>query len=105
MLGAVIGGVAGGLLGSRFGEGNGKVAAAAVGAGAGAIAGDRIGAQNSGGGYTTTTPVQRCQQVDHYQTVTIGYNVVYEYNGQRFSTRLPYDPGSQLRVNVSVVPR
>lgn len=76
VLGAVIDGVAGGLLGSRFGEGNGKVAAAAVGAGAGAIAGDRIGAQNSGGGYTTTTPVQRCQQVDHYQTVTIGYNVV-----------------------------
>lgn len=105
IVGAIVGGVAGGLIGSRFGEGSGKVASAAAGAGVGAIAGDRVGAQSSGGTVTTTTPVQRCQQVDHYEQVASGYDVVYEYNGQRFSTRLPYNPGNQLRVNVSVVPR
>jgi uncharacterized protein YcfJ len=105
IVGAIIGGVAGGLIGSRFGEGSGKVASAAAGAGVGAIAGDRVGAQSSGGTVTTTAPVQRCQQVDHYEQVASGYDVVYEYNGQRFSTRLPYNPGNQLRVNVSVVPR
>ena len=105
IVGAIIGGVAGGLIGSRFGEGNGKVASAAAGAGVGAIAGDRVGAQSSGGTTTTTTPVQRCQQVDHYEQVASGYTVIYEYDGQRFSTRLPYNPGNQLRVNVSVVPQ
>lgn len=107
VVGAIIGGVAGGLIGSRFGEGNGQVAMAAVGAGAGAIAGDRVGSQasNSGPTYaTTTTPVERCHQVDHYDVRTV-YTVVYEYQGQRYSTKLPYNPGSQLRVNVSVTPQ
>jgi uncharacterized protein YcfJ len=105
--GAVVGGITGGLIGSLFGHGNGKVAMAAVGAGAGAIAGSRIGGQagNSGPTYTTaTTPVQRCQQVNHYDVRTM-YTVVYEFNGQRYSTKLPYNPGSTLRVNVSVVPQ
>ena len=104
--GAVIGGITGGLIGSLFGEGNGKVAMAAVGAGAGAIAGGRLGSQqaNTPNYATTTTPVQRCQQVDHYDVRTM-YTVVYEFQGQRYSTKLPYNPGSQLRVNVSVVPK
>jgi uncharacterized protein YcfJ len=105
--GAIVGGVAGGLIGSLFGHGNGKVAMAAVGAGAGAIAGDRIGSQASSSGptyTTTTTPVQRCRPVDHYDVRTV-YTVVYELQGQRYSTKLPYNPGSQLRVNVSVTPK
>jgi uncharacterized protein YcfJ len=105
--GAVVGGITGGLIGSLFGHGNGKVAMAAVGAGAGAIAGSRIGAQAGSSGPTYTTammPVQRCQQVNHYDVRTM-YTVVYEFNGQRYSTKLPYNPGNTLRVNVSVVPQ
>ena len=104
-LGAVIGGVAGGLLGSTVGKGNGKVAGAAVGAGVGAITGDVVANQNNGSAVTSTVPVQRCQQVNNFETVTTGYQVTYEYDGQRFSTRLPYNPGNQLRVNVAVTPR
>ena len=105
-LGAIIGGVAGGLLGSQVGRGNGRIAGAAVGAGVGAVAGDAVANQNrSDGTVTTTTPVQRCRQVDNFQAVTTGYIVTYEYGGQRFSTRLPYNPGNQLRVNVAVTPR
>jgi uncharacterized protein YcfJ len=105
-LGAIIGGVAGGLLGSQVGRGNGRIAGAAVGAGVGAVAGDAVANQNRADAMvTTTTPVQRCRQVDSFQAVTTGYMVTYEYAGQRFSTRLPYNPGDQLRVNVAVTPR
>jgi uncharacterized protein YcfJ len=104
-LGAIIGGVAGGLLGSTVGRGNGRIAGAAVGAGVGAITGDAVANQNTGSTVTTAVPVQRCQQADNFEMVTTGYQVTYEYDGQRFSTRLPYNPGSQLRVNVAVTPR
>jgi uncharacterized protein YcfJ len=105
-LGAIIGGVAGGLLGAQVGRGNGQIAGAAVGAGVGALTGDAVANRNSAAGtVTTTTPVQRCRQVDNIQTVTTGFMVTYEYDGQRFSTRLPYNPGNQLRVNVAVTPR
>lgn len=103
-LGAIIGGVAGGLLGAQVGKGNGRVAGAAVGAGVGAIAGNAVANRNAGS-YVTTQAVQRCEQVSSFETVTTGYHVTYEYDGQRFSTRLPYHPGNQLRVNVAVSPR
>ncbi len=104
-LGAIIGGVAGGLLGSHVGKGNGRIAGAAVGAGVGAIAGHTVANRDAGRTVVTTQPVQRCQQVDNFETVTTGYHVTYEFDGQRFSTRLPYNPGNQLRVNVAVTPR
>lgn len=100
--GAVLGGITGGLLGSLMGEGNGKVAAAAVGAGLGAITGDRMA--NRDNGNVATAPVQRCEQVAGTQTRT-AYQVTYEFDGQRFMTQLPYHPGNQLRVNVSVTPK
>lgn len=103
-LGAILGGVAGGLLGSQVGKGNGRVAGAAIGAGVGAVTGHAIGNRHAGT-VVATQPVQRCQQMDSFQTVTTGYHVTYEFDGQRFSTRLPYNPGNQLRVNVAVSPR
>jgi len=104
-LGAILGGVAGGLLGATIGRGNGRVAAAAVGAGVGALTGDTLANQGSATATTSTVPVQRCQQVNNFETVTTGYQVIYDYAGQRFSARLPYNPGGQLPVNVSVIPR
>lgn len=103
--GAILGGVIGGLLGATIGRGNGRVAAAAVGAGVGAITGNAVANQNSTSTVTSSVPVQRCQQVNNTETATTGYQVIFEYAGQRFSTRLPYNPGNQLRVNVSVTPR
>ena len=105
-VGALIGGLAGGLIGSTVGQGTGKAAAAAGGAVLGAITGDRLANRNAAAGsYTTATPVQRCRQVDNLETVTSGYAVTYEYNGQLFKTTLPYNPGNELRVNVAVTPR
>ena len=103
-LGAILGGVAGGLLGAQVGKGNGRVAGAAVGAGVGAIAGHAVANRNAGT-YVTNQPVQRCEQVNNYESVITGYHVTYDYDGQRFSTRMPYNPGNQLRVSVAVTPR
>ena len=34
----------------------------------------------------------------------VGYDVEYQYKGERFMSRLDQDPGNRLRVRVSVVP-
>jgi len=47
---------------------------------------------------------QNCHETDHYDVKRM-YTVVYEYQGQRFSAKLPYDPGTELKVNVSVTPQ
>ena len=97
--GAVLGAIAGGLIGSTVGKGNGKVAAAAVGAATGAVVGDRW----NNGVVTESRPVQveRCSVQDNYRQVLTGYDVRYRFNGREFSTRLPYDPGKYLTLNVS----
>lgn len=100
--GAIIGGIAGGLLGSQIGKGNGRVAGAAIGAATGAIVGDRI--DNSDQNGYRTRPIERCIMVDDWQTVHRGYLVSYRFNGRDYTTTLPYDPGSTLRVRVAVTP-
>ncbi len=98
--GAVIGAIAGGLLGSTVGKGNGQVAAAAVGAATGAMVGDRW---NSGVNRTETLPVQveRCRMQDNFRQVISGYDVRYRFQDRDYVTRLPYDPGKWLVLNVS----
>lgn len=97
--GAIVGAIAGGLIGSTVGKGNGKVAAAAVGAATGAVVGDRW----NGGVVTESRPVQveRCRIQDNPRQVLSGYDVRYRFNGREFTTRLPYDPGRYLTLNVS----
>ncbi len=97
--GAILGAIAGGLIGSTVGKGNGKVAAAAVGAATGAVVGDRW----NSGVVAESRPVQveRCSVEDNYRQVLTGYDVRYRVNGREFSTRLPYDPGKYLTLNVS----
>ena len=98
--GAVIGAIAGGLIGSTVGKGNGKVAAAAVGAATGAVVGDRW---NDGGTRYESRPrqVERCRVQDNYRQVISGYDVRYRFGDREYSTRLPYDPGKWLALNVS----
>jgi len=98
--GAVLGAIAGGLLGSTVGKGAGKVAAAAVGAATGAVVGDRW---NSGGTRYESSPqqVERCGTQDDFRQVISGYDVRYRFQGREYTTRLPYDPGPWLNLNVS----
>lgn len=97
--GAVVGGVAGALLGSQVGGGSGNKAATAVGGIAGAVIGDRVANPDQ----QRTEQVQRCRDVSDSREVIKGYNVTYRYNGQDISTTLPYQPGSTVRVAVSIV--
>jgi len=102
--GAILGTIAGCLIGSQIGKGNGRIAGAAVGAGIGAMVGDRM-ANNDAVAGTTTVPVQRCETVNNYEQRINGYMVTYEYDRWRFTTKLPYHPGNELRVNVAVTPK
>lgn len=102
--GAIIGAIAGGLLGSTVGRGSGRVAGAAIGAATGAVIGDRI--DSDGHYYRNSRPrqVEHCQVSDNFHDVVVGYDVVYRYRNQQYSTRMDYDPGRWLDVNVDVAP-
>ena len=114
--GTVIGAIVGGVIGHQFG---GSSAGRDHGTAAGAIVGGLVGNQvdrDSGDGYRTasrdvtvervpvTREVQRCDEVAQTRERLVGYDVRYEYNGHEFRTRLPYDPGNEIPVNVEVRP-
>jgi uncharacterized protein YcfJ len=100
--GAVIGGLFGGLLGHQMGKGSGRDWGTAVGAATGAIVGDNI--DNSGRQTVAGAPryEQRCREIDNWSRRLTGYNVTYRYEGQIFTTVMPYDPGPTVRLNVNV---
>lgn len=97
--GGIVGGLAGALLGSRVGGGNGNKAATAAGGIIGAIVGDRVANPEQ----PHTEQVERCQQVRSSREVINGYNVTYRYNGQDVNTIMPHQPGSTVRVGVSLI--
>lgn len=98
--GAILGAIAGGLIGSTVGKGDGKVAAAAVGAATGAVVGDRW--PGNGTRYESVPQqVERCRARDDYRQVVTGYDVRYRFEGREYTTRLPYDPGRWLTLNVN----
>ena len=100
--GSVLGGLAGGLLGNQVGRGNGRTVATAAGAITGAIVGDRL---ENNQPTTVERPVRDCHRVDHWESRNHGYAVTYEYQGRRYNTVMPYDPGDRLRLHVSLSPR
>jgi uncharacterized protein YcfJ len=100
--GAMVGGVAGALIGSQIGQGTGKKAATVAGGVAGAMAGDRIASPNP----QQTREVERCRELEsggEAVEVIKGYSVTYRYNGQDIATILPYQPGSTIRIGISVI--
>lgn len=104
--GAVVGGLAGALIGNQFGRGHGREAATAVGAVVGALTGDNIA--HRGRWEPPYEPVTRevtsCRTVNDVQSRIVGYQVDYEYRGQRFSTLMQDQPGPFVTVRVSVEP-
>ena len=95
--GALIGAIAGGVLGNQLGHGFGRAAATGVGVVAGSAIGNNVEANANP---PTTVSSQRCRTVSSYQNRVVGYDVVYEYNGQRYTTRLPSDPGPRLAIDI-----
>jgi uncharacterized protein YcfJ len=104
LAGPIFGGIVGGLVGSQFGRGEGRVASAAVGAMAGAITGEALSDRPAVREEVHQREVQRCREVEHWESRLNGYRVTYEYAGRSYTTVLPYDPGATLAVQVSVAP-
>jgi uncharacterized protein YcfJ len=98
--GTVLGTLLGGAIGHQIGKGHGRDAATAVGAVIGAVAGSNADNRDS---RTYRRPVEeeRCRTVDNWTRRITGYDVVYRYQGNEYSTFLNYDPGSTLRLQVS----
>jgi uncharacterized protein YcfJ len=106
--GSIVGGIAGGLLGSQVGGGNGRIAAAAVGAITGAIVGDRIdnnSNNNNAQPVYENRPVRQCRNIDNWETRTTGYAVTYEYHNRTYTSVMPYDPGTRIKLHVTITPR
>ena len=103
----IAGGLIGGVVGNRFGEGRGNDAATLAGAVIGASIGHDMARQSGRvvSGYQTAYE-DRCHTVNDYHTEerVEGYRVTYRYKGETFKTRLPYDPGHRMKVNVHVEP-
>lgn len=106
--GTLFGAILGGVIGHQFGSGSGNDAATAAGALIGAAVGSDS-ARRRDDGYDSesyTRPVQRCRTnyTSREEQRVDGYRVTYRYNGQKYATRMPYDPGERLRIRVDVRP-
>lgn len=119
--GTVIGAIIGGVVGHQFGRSSGG---RDVGTGVGIVAGGLIGNQieNSPSNAPTyagapvasnsgrvdyipeTRTVQRCRTVYDGRDEVTGYNVAYRYQGRDYTTRMAYDPGPTMRVQVNLAP-
>ncbi|RIX43020.1 MAG: glycine zipper 2TM domain-containing protein [Rhodocyclales bacterium GT-UBC] len=91
-VGTVLGGVVGGILGNQVGRGRGRTAATVIGAVGGAVAGNAVS--------TTLPSTPECRTVSEPQQVIVGYDVVYDFSGQRGHVRLPTRPGPSIIVEV-----
>jgi uncharacterized protein YcfJ len=95
--GALIGAIIGGVVGNQFGHGAGRALATGAGVVAGSALGNQAELSNNPG---QTVPVRNCRTVGAYENRVVGYDVVYEYHGQRYTTRMASDPGPRLAIDV-----
>ena len=97
--GTVAGALIGGALGHQAGKGDGRKAATVAGAVVGGAIGRRVDRNNGSAG-------TRCRtvEVERDEQRVIGYDVEYQYKGDTYMSRVGYDPGSRLRIRVSVSP-
>lgn len=109
--GTVLGAIVGGVIGHQIDRGGGTAAGAIVGSLIGnSIERDAHAGYEPGGREVLVerTPVprevERCRWVEESREQVVAYDVRYEYNGREFRTRMPYDPGPEMPVNVEVRP-
>jgi uncharacterized protein YcfJ len=105
----LVGAVVGGVIGHQFGSGRGNEAATVAGSIIGAAIGNDSAKRRYGASHRTTEyarPVERCEtrMTSRQEERIDGYRVVYRYHGQKYETRMPYDPGREIRVRVDIRP-
>lgn len=102
-----VGGIVGGIIGHQFGSGRGQDAATLAGTLIGAsVAHNRAKRRADAYSHERVATEERCRVVNQYHAEERidGYWVTYNYQGESFTTRLPFDPGSSIRVRVQVSP-
>ena len=103
----LVGAIVGGVIGHQFGSGRGNDAATVAGTLIGAAVGNDSARRRNGYSQVEySRPVERCNTVmrERQEERIDGYDVVYRYKGQKYATRMPYDPGRELRVRVDIRP-
>jgi uncharacterized protein YcfJ len=98
--GTVIGAIVGAALGNQVGDGDGRKAATV----AGAVVGGAIGNNIARNRAEAEARGCRLVEVEREEPQVVGYDVEYMYKGEKYMSRLPYDPGNRLRIRVSVMP-
>lgn len=106
--GTIVGAIIGGVIGNQFGHGHHRDHATVLGTMAGAAIGTEVATARAGGYETTqyARPVRRCETnyATREEERIDGYRVIYVYNGQKYATRMPVDPGKRIRIRVDVRP-
>lgn len=101
------GGLIGGIIGHQFGKGRSRKASTAIGTLIGAQLGHDSTRGSHASGYTEITRMEKFCEVTNqvsYEEELDGYRVTYKYKGQKYKTRMPYDPGDRIKLRVSVEP-
>ena len=113
----VVGGVVGAVLGSQVGGGSARYATSAIGSMVGGQVGgsiyDQTQRQRQQGQVTVCDPVPVNGGYSNagygnnarYGNAQDAYDVTYEYNGRRYTSRMNYDPGQRVRIRVDVTPQ
>ena len=106
---ALLGALIGGVVGHQFGSGRGNDVATVTGTVIGAAIGTGASFVRHGNNHGVehhARPVERCKTNyrKHREERIDGYRVTYRYNGQKYVTQMPYDPGKKIRVRVDVRP-
>lgn len=109
--GTILGGLIGAAVGNQIGRGDGRRAATVAGAIIGGAIGHDVAEQKReergyGPPREREYTEERCEvryETEIDQRIE-GYRVTYEYQGRTYQTRLPYDPGKEIRVRVDVAP-
>jgi uncharacterized protein YcfJ len=102
----LFGAIVGGVIGHQFGSGRGNDAATVAGSLIGAAVANRSDNRPYYDSTEYSRPVRRCETNyrSHQEERIDGYDVIYRYRGQKYSTRMPYDPGNKLKIRVDVRP-
>ncbi len=98
--GTVAGALVGGALGNQVGKGDGRKASTLAGAVIGGAIGRGIDRNNSVAG----TGNCRMVNVQRDERQLTGYDVEYQYKGEKYMSRMAADPGIRLRIRIAVSP-
>ena len=106
--GTLLGAIIGGVIGHQVGSGRGNDAATIAGGLIGAAIGNEAGRDDDDHHHDRqrTRQVERCdtRYQESREKRIDGYRVTYRFNGQKYVTEMPYDPGESLRVRVDIRP-